>query len=184
MISLICVWINDWVNNGETGDLRRYRAHYDVIVMDRLNRIWIRSMRNFRQIWITIDTPLVKLVTGLQLLAVYTFNKPECGSNIHLSERRVLQLYARLEDSLGRLLYLLLCTSLPNPEFGLQIHLRSLQHTQYGIIVFPVTIDMWIDLDEISNGMLYTPGDLFTHPGKIAKPTLWYSRGKCPFRLI
>ena len=33
MFSLICVWINDWVNNHETGDLRRYRAHYDVIVM-------------------------------------------------------------------------------------------------------------------------------------------------------
>ena len=33
MFSLISVWINDWVNNGETGDLRRYRAHYDVIVM-------------------------------------------------------------------------------------------------------------------------------------------------------
>ena len=30
---LIRVWINGWVNNGETGDLRRYRAHYDVIVM-------------------------------------------------------------------------------------------------------------------------------------------------------
>ena len=29
----ICVWINDWVNNREAGDLRRYRAHYDVIVM-------------------------------------------------------------------------------------------------------------------------------------------------------
>ena len=27
-------WINGWVNNGEAGDLRRYRAHYDVIVMD------------------------------------------------------------------------------------------------------------------------------------------------------
>ena len=26
----ICVWINGWVNNGEAGDLRRYRAHYDV----------------------------------------------------------------------------------------------------------------------------------------------------------
>ena len=25
--------INDWVNNGEAGDLRRYRAHYDVTVM-------------------------------------------------------------------------------------------------------------------------------------------------------
>ena len=31
--SLICVWINGWVNNREAGDLRRYRAHYDVIVM-------------------------------------------------------------------------------------------------------------------------------------------------------
>ena len=33
MFSLICTWIKDWVNNGEAGDLRRYRAHYDVIVM-------------------------------------------------------------------------------------------------------------------------------------------------------
>ena len=33
MLSLICVWINDWVNNREAGALRRYRAHYDVIVM-------------------------------------------------------------------------------------------------------------------------------------------------------
>ena len=33
MFSLICVWINDWVNNRKAGDLRRYRADYDVIVM-------------------------------------------------------------------------------------------------------------------------------------------------------
>ena len=33
MFSLICVWINGWVNNREAGDLRRYSAHYDVIVM-------------------------------------------------------------------------------------------------------------------------------------------------------
>ena len=33
MFSLISVWINDWVNNGEAGDLRRYRIHYDVTVM-------------------------------------------------------------------------------------------------------------------------------------------------------
>ena len=31
--SLICAWINDRVNNREAGDLRRHRAHYDVIVM-------------------------------------------------------------------------------------------------------------------------------------------------------
>ena len=29
--SLICVWINGWINNREAGDLRR--AHYDVSVM-------------------------------------------------------------------------------------------------------------------------------------------------------
>ena len=34
MFSLICVWINGWVNNDEAGDLRRSQAHYDVIVME------------------------------------------------------------------------------------------------------------------------------------------------------
>ena len=33
MFSSICVWINDWVNSREAGDLIHYRAHYDVIVM-------------------------------------------------------------------------------------------------------------------------------------------------------
>ena len=33
MFSLICVWINDWVNNREVGDLRCYHAHYDATVM-------------------------------------------------------------------------------------------------------------------------------------------------------
>ena len=33
MFSLIFAWTNDWVNNRGAGDLRRHRAHYDVIVM-------------------------------------------------------------------------------------------------------------------------------------------------------
>ena len=33
MFTLICVRMNGWVNNREAGDLRRYRVHYDVIVM-------------------------------------------------------------------------------------------------------------------------------------------------------
>ena len=46
MFSLICVWINDWVNNREAGDLRRHRAHYDDDVMRRSeipNVIWTRK---------------------------------------------------------------------------------------------------------------------------------------------
>ena len=33
MFSLICVWINGWVNNCEAGELMRHRAHHDVTVM-------------------------------------------------------------------------------------------------------------------------------------------------------
>ena len=33
MFSLICAWINNWVNIPEAGDLGRHRAHYDVTVM-------------------------------------------------------------------------------------------------------------------------------------------------------
>ena len=33
MFSLICAWINGYINKRTVGDLRRHRAHYDVIVM-------------------------------------------------------------------------------------------------------------------------------------------------------
>ena len=47
MFSLIYAWINCWVNNREAGDLRRYRAHYDVTVMPpvcdrRQTDTWVR----------------------------------------------------------------------------------------------------------------------------------------------
>ena len=34
MLTLICARINHWVNNCEAGDLRRHRAHYDVIALE------------------------------------------------------------------------------------------------------------------------------------------------------
>ena len=33
IFSLICAWINGWINNREVGDLRPNRAHYDISVM-------------------------------------------------------------------------------------------------------------------------------------------------------
>ena len=35
--SLICAWINNWVNNREAGDLRRHCGHYDVNVINLNN---------------------------------------------------------------------------------------------------------------------------------------------------
>ena len=46
MFSLICVWINYWVNNGEAGDLRRYRVHCDVIVMSKTLTVGSYNMRS------------------------------------------------------------------------------------------------------------------------------------------
>ena len=47
-ISLISVWINDWVNIREAGDLRRYRVHYDVVVM---TPPWWDEVANRNQCW-------------------------------------------------------------------------------------------------------------------------------------
>ena len=43
MFSLIFAWINRWINNGEAGDMRRHRAHYDVIEM------WLA---HFTHVWL------------------------------------------------------------------------------------------------------------------------------------
>ena len=45
MFSLICVWINGWVNNRKAGDLRRYRAYYDVIVMNMQAQHYLSFVR-------------------------------------------------------------------------------------------------------------------------------------------
>ena len=52
VFSLICVWINVWVNNREAGYLRCYHAHYDIIVMNldlaiTGSFVWLESQRNF-----------------------------------------------------------------------------------------------------------------------------------------
>ena len=44
MFSLICTWINSWVNNGEAGDLRHHHTHYDVTVMWSCDRLLIYSI--------------------------------------------------------------------------------------------------------------------------------------------
>ena len=49
MFSLNCIWINSWINNREAGDLRRDRAHYDVIVMiNHKEFAWFHLMVFFR----------------------------------------------------------------------------------------------------------------------------------------
>ena len=62
MFSLICAWINGWVNNREAGDLRRHRAHYDVIVMHLLDGPLLPTDINRSSIWITTWTTNYKII--------------------------------------------------------------------------------------------------------------------------
>ena len=85
MFSLICARINDWVNNREAGDLRRYRAHYDVIVMTwtdiDLASVWssynhtisqeVPQPFNFKMIYLKFHSDLPvsnELMTGYALI--------------------------------------------------------------------------------------------------------------------
>ena len=47
MFTLICARIIGWVNNREAGDLRRYRAHYDVIVMGHCSHRTMNMMNRW-----------------------------------------------------------------------------------------------------------------------------------------
>ena len=47
LFSLICAWINGWVNNSEAGDLRRHRAHNDVtVVLNPTDQIYLVDNEN------------------------------------------------------------------------------------------------------------------------------------------
>ena len=58
MFTLICARINGWVNNREAGDLRRYRAHYDVIVMKNTGRV--------HNSWDILYTAMILIVEAMQ----------------------------------------------------------------------------------------------------------------------
>ena len=73
MFALICVWINAWVNSRKAGDLRRYCAHYDVIVM-------------LHPLCLSIEVHFGNLRLGFELTKaphVLSFMDEEWGSNVY-----------------------------------------------------------------------------------------------------
>ena len=83
MFSLICAWINAWVNNREAGDLRRHHAHYDVTVMIRLKvLVSVQVSSAVRNSWIIINTTWQWLLWQFNLSSVgvcwYKETEPVC----------------------------------------------------------------------------------------------------------
>ena len=73
--SLVCVRINGWVNNRETGDLRRHRAHYDVIVMMFI----IRK----REYWVTVDSQTGIWIQHFKTIYCFTYMFFNQNANEH-----------------------------------------------------------------------------------------------------
>ena len=77
MFTLICARINGWVNTREAGDLRRYRPHYDVIVM----RLWgfcqlgHHCFHHYPKPWKVFENAVCKIATFLF--------RPQCGEYYH-----------------------------------------------------------------------------------------------------
>ena len=69
MFTLICDRINGWVNNGEAGDLRRNRAHYDVIVM-------CISDRTLHEIYDTAVKPRCEYIYYSKGCKLHPYNYP------------------------------------------------------------------------------------------------------------
>ena len=68
MFSLICVWINGWVNNREAGDLRCYHGHYDVSVMMLLVSLWYWHL----SLYVTLEGWDMEIRAHLDIKTVFT----------------------------------------------------------------------------------------------------------------
>ena len=64
-LSALCVWINDWANNREAGDLRRQHGHYDVIVMRWYEICWDQSYLKQRRKLAKVKPWRVCILTSL-----------------------------------------------------------------------------------------------------------------------
>ena len=88
VIGHLCVWINGWVNNREAGDLRCYRAHYDVTVMHNKCEvqngvIWIKTVKTNSMEFVTFRVPLGLPVAALHFEVCQLIKLPIAGGVPH-----------------------------------------------------------------------------------------------------
>ena len=111
MFSLICAWINGWVNNPEASDLRRHHAHYDVIVMTMCNlaRLSSADVNNFLIIlWPTL------LLHCLSLLSFILMQSSAAMTQSITITVKSLNIRCTKSQTLN-VSHLILQLSLPNP---------------------------------------------------------------------
>ena len=71
IFSLIYARINGWVNTGEAGDLRRHRAHYDVIVMNNADVTMPSFVYQYTHKYLNMYIALVDVLIYVYWVCVY-----------------------------------------------------------------------------------------------------------------
>ena len=98
MLPLICARISRWVNNREAGDLKRYRAHYDVIVMRILyhfpteNTNEIRELQLRQTAMIIIDSHGKGILNFWRVREAYVFQHVNLWK-LTLSNRKIMAFF-------------------------------------------------------------------------------------------
>ena len=73
--SLICAWVNGWVNNHEASDLSRHCAHYDLTLMDEVYEVLSKNITDLIQFLLCTERILLthktrKAPTYLMLISI------------------------------------------------------------------------------------------------------------------
>ena len=80
MFSLICTWTNSWANNGDAGDFRRHRVHYNNTVTKQghliLTRGTVVKVKGFRKPWNTQVWKLASVLPPTQVTYAHPCIKP------------------------------------------------------------------------------------------------------------
>ena len=102
MFSLICAWINAWVNNREAGDLRRHRAHYDVIVIEAktFQTLWTLFHKRFS--WWYVHGHKIALSPNIDSIYYWSykdFNEESYVKDLHSVAFMVCDIFDDADDN-------------------------------------------------------------------------------------
>ena len=82
MFSLICAWINGWVNNREAGHMRRHRTNYDVTLMISM---WPPHSSKFPSCTCQAHHPEVTLLSDWLSFQIYLCKHNILGQTIRIT---------------------------------------------------------------------------------------------------
>ena len=152
MFSLICAWINTYVNNHEAGYLRCHLTHYDVIVMPYGQTmgcmLWFVSLINglFKSLHCCIQYHLNTLVQDCSITSANALEILQSCTKPSISSCTVLYMYVMIKGrKYFRKYFRIIKTSILNSEY-VSTKLTSLKNIWQNPVKYHLTSNVKINL--------------------------------------